>query len=311
MKINSRREFLKNAGVALATLALPPGASRAASADPLILRPGVSNLRIRPQGPATEVWAFNGAVPGPVLRYRQGERVRVAVHNALPQDTTVHWHGLRVPNAMDGVPQVTQAPIPAGGRFDYEFDAADAGTFWYHPHQASFEQVARGLYGLFIVESEKPLEVDREVLWVLSDFKLQPDNQQANDFGELSHTGGGGRLGNVMTVNGKPAGAGARLEVRSGERIRLRLLNAATARIFLLGFQAHEPRVIAYDGQAVEPHPLPQGLLALGPGMRADLILDCMGSPGQSFPVMDRRDRGAELARIAAGETGNSVQVVA
>jgi len=298
MKINSRREFLKTAGVALATLALPPGASRAANAEPLILRPGVSNLRIRPQGPATEVWAFNGAVPGPVLRYRQGERVRVAVHNALPQETTVHWHGLRVPNAMDGVPQVTQAPIPAGGRFDYEFDAADAGTFWYHPHQASFEQVARGLYGLFIVESEKPLEVDREVLWVLSDFKLQPDNQQVADFGDLSHTGGGGRLGNLMTVNGKPAGAGARLEVRSGERIRLRLLNAATARIFLLGFQAHQPRVIAYDGQAVEPHPLPQGLLALGPGMRADLILDCMGSPGQSFPVMDRRDRGAELARI-------------
>ncbi len=299
--MKSRRNFLKSAGAALTMLALPPSASRAAPSEPLVLRAAASSARIRAQGAATSVWAFNGTVPGPVLRYRQGDRVRIDVRNALPQDTTVHWHGLRVPNAMDGVPLVTQPPIKNGGRFEYAFDALDAGTFWYHPHQASFEQVARGLYGLFIVDEQKPIDVDREILWVLSDFKLQPDNQQVSDFGDLGHTGGGGRLGNVMTLNGKPVGAGNLLEVRSGERIRLRLLNAATARIFLLGFEGHQPTVIAYDGQPVAPHALPEGLLALGPGMRADLILDCMGRPGQSFAVLDRRDQGAQLARIFYG----------
>jgi FtsP/CotA-like multicopper oxidase with cupredoxin domain len=141
------------------------------------------------------------------------------------------------------------------------------------------------------------VQVDRELAWVLSDFKLGRDNQQVNDFGDVAHLGGGGRLGNVLALNGRPAAR--RMEVRSGERIRLRLLNAATARIFLIAFQDHEPYVISYDGQPVEPHGLPGGVLLLGPGMRTDLILDCTGRPGDSFSVLDRRDQGAELARIA------------
>ena len=83
--------------------------------------------------PATSVWTYNGSVPGPELRYRQGQRLRIEVENALDAETTVHWHGIRVPNAMDGVPHLTQAPIAArSGRFVYEFDLPDAGTYWYH-----------------------------------------------------------------------------------------------------------------------------------------------------------------------------------
>jgi FtsP/CotA-like multicopper oxidase with cupredoxin domain len=293
----TRRQFLKSAGAALTMLALPPAARAAQEAGAFSLRPGPAQLKLRPSGATTGVWGYNGVVPGPVLRYPQGARVRVAVQNRLPQETTVHWHGLRVPNPMDGVPQVTQNPIPIGARFDYEFTAEDAGTFWYHPHQASFEQVGRGLYGLLIVDEPKPVQVDRELAWVLSDFKLGRDNQQVNDFGDVAHLGGGGRLGNVLALNGRPAAR--RMEVRSGERIRLRLLNAATARIFLIAFQDHEPYVISYDGQPVEPHGLPGGVLLLGPGMRTDLILDCTGRPGDSFSVLDRRDQGAELARIS------------
>jgi FtsP/CotA-like multicopper oxidase with cupredoxin domain len=293
----TRRQFLKSAGAALTMLALPPAARAAQEAGAFSLRPGPAQLKLRPSGATTGVWSYNGVVPGPVLRYPQGARVRVAVQNRLPQETTVHWHGLRVPNPMDGVPQVTQNPIPIGARFDYEFTAEDAGTFWYHPHQASFEQVGRGLYGLLIVDEPKPVQVDRELAWVLSDFKLGRDNQQVNDFGDVAHLGGGGRLGNVLALNGRPAAR--RMEVRSGERIRLRLLNAATARIFLIAFQDHEPYVISYDGQPVEPHGLPGGVLLLGPGMRTDLILDCTGKPGDTFSVLDRRDQGAELARIA------------
>lgn len=291
----SRRSFLKGTGAALAACALP---ARAASPTSMALRASVFRQSILPGGAPTQVWGFNGSAPGPVLRLRRGERVQIGVANELPQETTVHWHGLRIPNAMDGVPFVTQAPIAKGGRFDYAFTPPDAGTFWYHPHQSSFEQVPRGLYGALIVEEEKPIEVDREVLWVLSDFKLGPDNQQVEDFGDIRDFGGVGRIGNVVALNGRPAGETSRLEVRSGERIRLRILNAASARIFSLQFAGHWPVVIAFDGQPVTPHPRPSGQLVIGPGMRADLILDCMKSPGGSFSVVDNWEKTRELARI-------------
>ena len=91
--------------------------------------------------PDTHVWAYNGGVPGPVLRVRQSEPVRIVVENGLDQETTVHWHGVRVPNAMDGVPGLTQPPIKPGESFTYEFTPSDAGTFWYHPHANSLEQI--------------------------------------------------------------------------------------------------------------------------------------------------------------------------
>jgi hypothetical protein len=93
------------------------------------------------------VWAYNGQVPGPVLRVRLGETLRVTLVNGLPQPTTIHWHGVRVPNAMDGTPGVTQPPVAPGETFVYEFTPKDAGTFWFHPHLRASEQVARGLFG--------------------------------------------------------------------------------------------------------------------------------------------------------------------
>ena len=119
------------------------------------------------------------------MRVRQGERLRITVENRLAEETTVHWHGLRVPNAMDGVPHLTQPPIAPGASFVYEFDVPDAGTYWYHPHQRSFEQVGRGLYGPLIVEEREPIEVDRDVTWVLDDWRLLPDAQISDDFGNM------------------------------------------------------------------------------------------------------------------------------
>jgi FtsP/CotA-like multicopper oxidase with cupredoxin domain len=110
----------------------------------------------------TAVWGFNEQLPGPTLRASRGDQLHLAVRNDLPQESAVHWHGLRVPNAMDGVPRVTQHPIAPGGSFDYRFELRDSGTYWYHPHQASFEQVSRGLYGALIVAEEKPPQVDRD-----------------------------------------------------------------------------------------------------------------------------------------------------
>ena len=233
----------------------------------------------------TRVWAYRGSVPGPELRVRQGDRLRVRVENLLPEETTVHWHGVRVPNAMDGVPHLTQPPIAPGSTFVYEFDCPDAGTYWYHPHTRSFEQVERGLAGALIVEEPQPIAVDRDLVWVLDDWRLTPGAQISEDFGNMMDISHAGRLGNTVTINGRVP---EQFALRSGERIRLRLVNAANARIFGLEFQGHQPFVVALDGQPIEPHALDQGRIILGPAQRADLVLDCLGQPGDKYTVFDR-----------------------
>ena len=233
--------------------------------------------------PATEVWAYEGRVPGPELRFKQGERLRVAVENALEAETTVHWHGIRLPNAMDGVPHLTQKPIAArGGRFLYEFDLPDAGTYWYHPHLGSPEQVGRGLYGALIVEEREPPQVDRDVVWVLSDWRLDREARIVPDFMNFMDASHAGRIGNTVTVNGAIRET---FGVRAGERIRLRLVNASNARIYGLDFEGHAPQLIAFDGQPVAPRAA--GRVVIGPAQRADLILDCGGAPRRRHRVVD------------------------
>jgi FtsP/CotA-like multicopper oxidase with cupredoxin domain len=187
---------------------------------------------------------------------------------------------------MDGVPHVTQPPVAPGGRFVYEFPLPDAGTYWYHPHERSQEQVARGLYGVLIVEEREPPRVDREVVWVLSDWRLAPDASHREDFDNLFDLTHAGRIGNTVTINGRFTAEKGALKVRSGERIRLRLVNAAVARVFQLHFERHAPRIIALDGQAVTPHAA-EGGVVLGPGMRADLMLDFPHAPGTRTEVTD------------------------
>lgn len=280
----SRRGFLAGSAAAGAALSLQPAWADTHRAFTLRAASGRARLVPEPWG-ESDVWCYGGTVPGPEIRVRQGDRLRIAVENALDEETTVHWHGLRVPNAMDGVPHLTQAPIAPGETFTYEFDAVDAGTFWYHPHQRSFEQVGRGLYGALIVEEANPPRVDRELVWVLDDWRLTQDAAISDDFGGFHDMSHAGRLGNTVTINGRVPDA---LPVRAGERIRLRLINAANARIFALDFGDLAPQVIALDGQPVTPHAAPGGRVVLGPAMRADLILDVTAAPGATISVIDR-----------------------
>jgi FtsP/CotA-like multicopper oxidase with cupredoxin domain len=273
----NRREFL-GAGAALAL------APKVSFAEPrqLKLRRATQAL-VGAANPATDVWAYNGTVPGPELRFKQGERLAIAVQNGLDAETTVHWHGIRLPNAMDGVPHLTQAPIAArGGRFLYEFDLPDAGTYWYHPHLGSPEQVGRGLYGALIVEERDPPAVDRDIVWVLSDWRLDRQARNLEDFRNFMDSSHAGRIGNTVTVNGAIRETFA---VRAGERIRLRLINASNARIYGLSFEGHEPWIIALDGQPVTPYW--DGRVVLGPAMRADVILDCTAAPGSRHRIVD------------------------
>ena len=276
-----RRSFLRTG----AALALAPWFTAAAQPPQArVLRAGPATQALVGGGnPATSVWAYGGTVPGPELRYRQGERLRIEVENALDAETTVHWHGIRLPNAMDGVPHLTQPPIAArGGKFLYEFNLPDAGTYWYHPHLGSPEQVGRGLSGALIVEEREAPKVDRDVVWVLSDWRLDREARIVPDFMNFMDASHAGRIGNTVTVNGAIRES---FGVRAGERIRLRLINASNARIYGLNFEGHGPQLIAFDGQPVKPKPADR--VVIGPAQRADILIDCRASPGTRHRVVD------------------------
>ncbi len=282
---------------------LPPRVARAATraVEKMLVAAEGRVAIVGPPYPETAVWSYDGTVPGPEIRLRQGERLQVTVENRLSQDTTVHWHGLRIPNAMDGAPYVTQAPIQPEESFVYQFSVPDAGTYWYHPHAHSAEQVGRGLMGALVVEEPQPPPVDRDVVWVLGDFRLKDNASIAGGFDNSMEISMSGRVGNTVTINGRVPD---RFQVRAGERVRLRLINAAPARIFGLEFTNHRPLVIAFDGQPVAPHPPEGGRVVLGPAMRADLILDMTGNPGTSATVLDTFYKGLEykLVEIAYGD---------
>lgn len=234
--------------------------------------------------PHTDVWAYNDQLPGPVISATQGDRVRIRLRNRLDQPSTIHWHGIRLPNAMDGVPGVTQAAVEPGKDFTYEFALPDAGTYWYHPHVATYEQVGRGLFGAIIVQERERVDVDQDLTWAISDIKIDRSGAIAPDFKSLHDAAHAGRLGNVILVNGQRSPA--TLSVRAGQRVRLRLLNSSSARIYRLKVHGHAPIVAALDGHPCTPFAMTESIL-FSPGNRLDLILDCTGAPGQVFQIED------------------------
>jgi FtsP/CotA-like multicopper oxidase with cupredoxin domain len=282
----SRRALMVGAGAAAWGFALP---LRRSFAEPeikeyrLTTKQAVVNMT-GDGHPDTAAWTYDGTVPGPELRVRQGHPLRLVVNNKLGEDTTVHWHGIRLPNAMDGVPGLTQKPIRPDESFSYEFTPPDAGTFWYHPHADTLQQIGRGLAGALIVEEREPVAVDRDLLWFIEDWRLDETGQITPGFGNRMEAGMSGRIGNTVTVNGRVPN---RVSVKAGERVRLRIVNAALARIVSLRFEGHRPVVVGHDGQPCEPYMSEGGRLVLGPAMRADLIIDMDGKPGRSYRVID------------------------
>ncbi|MDX1484958.1 MAG: multicopper oxidase family protein, partial [Alphaproteobacteria bacterium] len=234
------------------------------------------------------------------LRVKQGDALSVSLHNRLPQETSIHWHGIRLPNAMDGVSGLTQDPVGAGANFDYRFELPDAGTYCYHTHNRSWEQMARGLYGMLVVEEADPPQADRDLAFIVDDWRLDNRGQiDGRSFGAMPDWAHAGRLGNWVTVNGKP---GPVLKVRAGERIRLRVLNAANARIFQLAFPGLRPWVMALDGQPIAPWRSDPGPLTLAPGQRVDLLIDMTGGPETASPVRALFPRQVvDIAKFAYG----------
>ncbi|PHR19407.1 MAG: copper oxidase, partial [Hoeflea sp.] len=170
----SRRRLLAGLSSGLVASQLP-SLSLAKSQDGffnLIAAPSRQRLYL-PDAPMSDLWTYNGSAPGPEIRVKKGERVQVRFTNKLEEPTSVHWHGIRIDNAMDGVSGLTQKPVEPGGSFVYDFVAPDAGTFWYHAHNKSWNQVARGLYGPLIVDETEPVfERSNDLTLVLDDWRL-------------------------------------------------------------------------------------------------------------------------------------------
>lgn len=286
----SRRKILKIGGAA-GLVAMTPARLLAENASVPTLIARESSVQLAPPNyPKTEIWGYNGSMPGPVIRVAQGERVTRRLVNELPQATSLHWHGVRIKNSMDGVAGLTQEPVPAGASFDIDFVAPDAGTFWYHAHNRSVEQVARGLYGALVVEERDAADVDRDEVLILDDWLLNPDTAQIDpDFTSRHDRSHAGRFGNFIATNGE---YGYSRDVLRNERLRLRVVNAANARIFEVGLSGLEGWLMALDGMPLEaPRPLTETLL-LGPGQRADFFVDVVAEAGET----------AYLVRVEGGE---------
>jgi len=229
----------------------------------------IAEVEVAP-GAKVQAWTYDGMLPGPLIRARVGDRVIVHFTNDLPQPTTIHWHGVRVPIEMDGVPEISQPEIARGGTFTYDFVVKDAGLFWYHPHVMSAAQVGFGLYGALLVEDPADgVGVADERTLVLSDIGF--DAHGALDPPDSGGAAGMvfGREGGYVLVNGKVMPT---LSARSGAPQRWRIVNAAKSRYFLLNFDDQPFYVIGGDGGLQEAPQIVDELLVT-PGERADVIV--------------------------------------
>lgn len=226
----------------------------------------LATLEIEP-GVLTEVWSYDGQVPGPTIRAKRGDKVIVTFRNSLPDPTTIHWHGLRVDASMDGT-EAMQEPVLPGETFVYELELKDEGTYWYHPHIDSSAQLGYGLYGAFIVEDPDEPRLGDELVLVVSDMGLDADGQllpgdHQGWFGDFF-----GRAGGVHLVNGKVAPS---ILARAGVPQRWRIVNASRAHYDRILMPGHGFTQVGVDGGLLE-RPIADAQAVLPPGARAEVV---------------------------------------
>src|SRR5687767_2654682 len=217
-------------------------------------------------GVITKAWGFNGQIPGPVIDARVGDVLEVRLTNRLGEPTVIHWHGLRVPAAMDGTDMV-QRPIKPGDTFTYRFALRDAGTFWYHPHMNETVQLERGLYGALIVRGPNEPVLDAERVLVLDDVKLDRK-------GQIKPLGGlierhDGRQGGTRLVNGKVE---PELTMAAGQIERWRIINASSARYVRLSIGGRPFTILGTDGGLIKV-PVTVKEVLLTPADRVDIAV--------------------------------------
>jgi FtsP/CotA-like multicopper oxidase with cupredoxin domain len=276
----SRRRFLHNSA-ALAGLAALPVPLRAEPSGGLALVAKERPLRLPGLTAPSPAWTYGDGWPLE-LRVKRGEPMNATLTNALAEHTTIHWHGVRVPNAMDGVPYFTQAPVQPGDSFRYSFTPPDPGTYFFHPHCDTLQAMSRGLAGVLIVEDPRDaglFDVDRIV--ALKDWRVLPDGS-FDSFSTDAEAARSGTLGNLRTVNG---GEAPTLEVAPNARVRLRILNLDVSRMPALSIKGAAAAIIATDGNACDPFPAQNW--RLGPAMRCEIAFRAPSDPGAEVVLRD------------------------
>jgi FtsP/CotA-like multicopper oxidase with cupredoxin domain len=306
-----RRTFL-GAG-ALATLWTAFG-SKAALAVPALepdgfrlIEAGPASAKVAPGAGALRGLGYDGQTPGPVLRLRLGDELKLRLLNNLDLPTTLDWPGLRIANSSAGIGDLTQPPVGPGGRFDCLLRPPDAGFALYRPHggKEAGAQISRGLYGPIVIEETLPPQVDLEAIVALQDWRLDHDG----GLDESPLKPGEARLGDVIGANG--ALAPLALSPPPRGRVRLRLANASVARIMIIAIEGLKPTIIAIDGQPSEPFEPLRNQFPMGPGARFELMFDMphdLGATvrfvlkgGEASPIPDEPDRPV-LIFTATGE---------
>ncbi|MGL4744661.1 MAG: multicopper oxidase family protein [Dermatophilaceae bacterium] len=283
-------------------------------------------------GPVVSTWAYGGTVPGPPLRASAGDVIRLTLTNTLPAPTTVHCHGIRLRNAADGVPGLTQDPVAPGARYLYEFVAPDPGTYFVHPHVGV--QLDRGLYAALVVDDpHEPGGYDEEWQVVLDDWLDGTGRTPDDVFGQLAAGAGGmGRMGRGMggagdkgdtgdtagaggmggmhddvdhpfhLIGGRVASSPVALRTRPGCRVRLRLVNAAASTVYTVALGGHRMTVTHTDGVAVRPTETGAALLGMGERLDAVVRLRDGVFPLVAEPQGSAGTRAMALVRTSTGD---------
>jgi suppressor of ftsI len=282
-------EFLPGAGRRLASLPLakPSQLMRVRNGDTLDLTATLVRRTIK--GRTFAMYGFNGQIPGPLIRVPQSATITVRFHNRIDLPSTIHWHGVRLDNRSDGVPDLTQAAVAPGGDFVYTVHFPDAGIYWYHPHVREDIEQSMGLFGNMLVDApdrDYYAPVNREQVLVLSDLlvngdTLIPFGKEAPDFVLM------GRVGNVLLVNGEP---GYALRAKRGAVVRFYLTNASNSRTYNLSFGGSAMKVVASDVSRFE---------------REEWVKSVVLAPAERYVVDVRFDRPGRYAVVNAVQAIN------
>ncbi|WP_192385807.1 DUF4396 domain-containing protein [Mesorhizobium silamurunense] len=232
------------------------------------LRPSVVCWQILPDV-AVDAYAYNGQIPGPRIHIRQGDRVRINVTNGLPEETTVHWHGLILPNQMDGPAEITQAPIEPGQTYSYEFTATQHGTYFYHPHAKPDRTQALGLYGALIIDPANPADevaADHDYVIELQEWLVR----EGLTYPSMPMDGG---MPNFFTINGKAYPSTETIRMKVGETLKVRFIGTNNGFIHPMHIHGGPFEVVARDGETIPPAArFLADTINVGPGQRYDVV---------------------------------------
>ncbi len=299
----------------------------------------IQEARVAPAGKAVTGLTINGTIPGPVLRFREGDTARIRLHNQLPRESTsLHWHGLLVPNIADGVPRLTTPMIPAGASYTYEFPVKQNGTYWYHSHSGLQEQ--RGLFGAIVIEPKggERVHADRDYVLLLSDWT----NENPNDVMRTLMRGsdwyaikkrtaqsllGSMRAGNfkdyvsrewsrmppmdvsdvaydAFLINGQRR---LKLEAQPGEKVRLRVINAGASSYFYVQSATGPMTIVAADGPDVRP--IRQQRLLMGMAETYDVVITVPPTGSWEFRATAQDGSGHASAWLGSGDEHSAPDV--